>query len=113
MLDDLRIGDALAQMNVVREAFGYDPLYELPSAKRGDVASCLFYRGLKDVGCQGVGSKTIEFSSERQAAAVAELWGTTSEGRSVNSPMQMARTIGDFDGKRLGHYDLEHREVME
>lgn len=104
---DEMVGDTLAQVNVVREAFGYDPLYELPDAKRGNSQDCLYFRGLKDIGCRGVGSSAMEFSSERQAQVVAELWGTTASGRSVHSPSGIKRVINAFDnGRGTQHYDV-------
>lgn len=103
---DEMVGDTLAQVNVVREAFGYDPLFELPDAKRGNSQDCLFFRGLKDVGCKEVGSSEMTFSSERQAQLVAELWGTSAHGNSVASPAGIKRVINAFDhGRGTTHYD--------
>lgn len=109
-MSDLRfnemLGDTLAQVNVVREAFGYGPLYELPDAKRGDTKDCLYYRALKDVGCTGVGGSGMSFASERQARAVAELWGSEANGNSVAHPRNITKVISDFDNGRTPQFDV-------
>lgn len=99
------LGDTLAQVNVVREAMGYPALYELPDARTGQSTSCLFYRALSDVGCQGVGSSGIKWSSERQAELVAELWGVERLGAEVRSPHQIRRVVNRFDNHGLKHYE--------
>lgn len=104
-----QIGDVIAQVNVVRSALGYDPIYELPSASRGDPAACLFYRALSDCGVKGVHGDAIQFASERQARLAAELWGTRNNGEQVTPPSQMTRTISDFDSNKWHHYDNPER----
>lgn len=108
---DLQLGDALAQVNTVRSALGYDPLYELPSANQGDPAACLFYRAMSDCGVRGVYGNSIQFASERQAALAAELWGTRASGDKVTPPTQMNKTISDFDGSKFAHYNRDDREL--
>lgn len=99
------IGDTLAQVNLVREAMGADPLYELPNSRTGATQSCLFYRALSDVGCTSVGGTTVSFTNERQAELVAELWGVSRQGNEVSAPGQMKRTIARFDRNHLKHYE--------
>ena len=103
---DEMIGDTLAQVNVVRQAFGYGPLNELPDARVGETTDCLYYRALKDIGATGVGGASVEFQSERQAKAVAEIWGTSVEGRAVRSPAGIARGVQAFDNDQVPHYNV-------
>lgn len=103
---DEMLGDTLAQVNVVRTALGREPLFELPDARPGDSSDCLYYRGLKDIGCQGVGTGSMTFSSERQAKLVAELWGTQSSGTNVTSPQGIRRVINEFDNHNVRDYDV-------
>lgn len=100
-----QVGDALAQINVYRDRIGQPLLSELPSATRGDPAACLFYRALADCGVTGVYGDSISFSSSRQAALAAELWGTRAEGERVIPPVQMRKTISDFDHSKFAFYD--------
>lgn len=103
---DEMIGDTLGQINVVRDAFGYEPLNELPDARRGETTDCLYYRALKDVGATSVGGTGISWQSQRQAQAVAELWGTDADGTVVRSPKGIARTVKAFDNTEIPHYNV-------
>lgn len=98
-----QIGDALAQINVIRDRLGYDMLPELPSATRGDPAACLFYRAMPEF-CTGVYGESITFKDERVAQLAAELWGTRASGRNVRPPSQIERTVHDFDASKFGYY---------
>lgn len=100
------LGDTLALVNTVRQAFGHEPLLELPDARSGISTDCLYYRALKDVGVTSVGSAEMKFNSPRIAEVVAELWGTEAHGNSVRSPKQITNVIGRFDGHQLGHYEV-------
>jgi hypothetical protein len=103
---DLDIGDVIAQVNVVRNALGFEMISELPNARRGDPAACLFYRALADCGVRGVYGDRITFASERQASLAAELWGTRTDGGSnVTPPTQMRRTISNFDDSKFSYYN--------
>lgn len=104
-LDEM-IGDTLAQVNVVREAFGYSALSELPDARPGDTRDCLYYRALKDVGCTGVGANKMTFDSQRKAESVAALWGVDVQGNEVFSPVGITRTISAFDSNQTPHYNV-------
>ena len=99
------VADTLAMVNEARRAFGAQELYDLPSAKTGDAASCLYYRALSEVGCTGVSGSTLSFKSERQASVVAELWGVHREGTTVHAPGQLNRVVNEFDGHGLSHYE--------
>jgi hypothetical protein len=101
---DQQIGDVIAQVNVVRMAMGFSLISELPSSIRGNRHDCLFYRALSDCGVRDVTGGKLVFSSERQAALAAELWGTSSEGTEVKPPTQMSRTITQFDDAQFEHY---------
>lgn len=105
-MHDQTIGDTLALVNVVREAFGAQPLNDLPDAKPGDAQDCLYFRALKDVGCVSVGGSQMNFSSDRMAATVAALWGTTAVGNSVESPKSVRSIISAFDAHKVSHYDV-------
>jgi hypothetical protein len=98
------IGDTLAQVNIVRSAFGMQSLHELPYANMGDPAACLFYRALSDCGAKGVHGDAISFNSDRQAALVADLWGVRRDGSRVNTPKQMKRMISSFDSAEFPAY---------
>lgn len=98
------LGDTLAQVNIVRTAFGMASLHELPYANMGDPAACLFYRALSDCGAKGVHGDSISFATDRQARLVADLWGVRSDGARVNAPQQMRRTIGRFDSAEFPAY---------
>lgn len=100
------IGDTLALVNVVREAFGAQPLNDLPDARPGDSQDCLYFRALSDIGCTGVGTGAMTFNSERQARTVAMLWGTEAKGASVTSPRNIRSVIGAFDGRKTPHYNV-------
>jgi hypothetical protein len=100
------IGDTLAIVNMARVAFGHAPLSELPNATMGDPAACLYYRALADCGATGVSGSNVSFSSERQAALVAEIWGQRRSGNSVTAPQGMRRVIGAFDGEKFPHYNV-------
>lgn len=100
------IGDTLAQVNIVRTAFGMQPMNELPNASMGDPAACLFYRALSDCGARSVHGDSVSFSSDRQAALVADLWGVRHSGNRVTAPKQMARTINRFDSAEFPAYSL-------
>jgi hypothetical protein len=102
---DYDVADTLAQINAVRQAFGAPHLYDLPNARTGDAASCLYYRALSAVGCNGVSGSTLTFSSERQASVVAELWGVERTGNTVIAPGQIHRVVNEFDGHGLQHYE--------
>lgn len=104
---DQTIGDTLALVNVVREAFGAAPLNELPDARPGDSQDCLYFRALSDVGCTGVGTGRMTFNSERAARTVAALWGTEASGASVSSPKNIRSVISAFDGRtKVPHYNV-------
>lgn len=107
------LADTLAQVNVLREAFGHSPLYELPQARTGNTKSCLFFRALKDVGCTAVGDTTVKFNSERAAQLAAELWGTSCTGNTVHQPSQMKRVVHNFDQHNLPHYETQGNEYRE
>lgn len=101
------IGDTLALVNIVREAFGHDPLNELPDARPGDSQDCLYFRALKDVGATGVGTGSISFNSARQAQTVAALWGVSHDGgQTVHSPKSVRAVINAFDHKQTPHYNV-------
>lgn len=107
MLPDETIGDTLAIVNLAREAFGFQPLNELPDARPGDSQDCLYFRALKDIGATDVGTGHITFSSERQAATVAALWGTERSGaKQVVSPKNIRSVISSFDRKETPHYNV-------
>jgi hypothetical protein len=100
------LGDTLAQVNVIRSAFGYSQLHELPNSRTGDSTSCLFYRALSEVGCTGVGSDTISFKDERMTRAVAEMWGVDyNGGTDIQQPASMNRVVSAFDGHKLQHFE--------
>lgn len=103
---DELIGDTLAMVNVVRQAFGKDALNELPNAKPGDAGDCLFYRALGDVGVTSVTGSHMSFATDRIASAVGTLWGTQASGQQVQVPAQFAQVIGRFDNHELSHYDV-------
>lgn len=104
---DQTIGDTLALVNVVREAFGAQPLTDLPDATPGASQDCLYYRALKDVGCQSVGgSGGMRWNTERQAQTVAALWGTTAMGQETTAPKSVGAVINHFDNKRTSHYNV-------
>lgn len=103
---DQTIGDTLALVNVVREAFGHEPLNDLPDAKPGDTQDCLYFRALKDVGCVSVGGSQMTFSSDRMASTVAALWGSSSSGKIVSSPKSVRSVISAFDNHKTSHYDV-------
>lgn len=103
---DMPIGDTLALVNVVRNAFGHQELHDLPDARTGATTDCLFYRALKDVGATSVGGNTISFASERQASLVAELWGVSRSGQVVNAPRSVAHVISKFDANATPHYNV-------
>jgi hypothetical protein len=103
---DHTVGDTLALVNVVREAFGHAPLTDLPDARPGDSQDCLYFRALKDVGVVGVGTGTMNFSSERQARTVAALWGTQADGNTVHSPRSVKAVINAFDNKKTPRYNV-------
>lgn len=102
---DEMIGDTLAMVNVVRQAYGKASLTELPDALTGNPSDCLYYRGLQDIGVTEVGGDSMCFSSERTAAVVAELWGVEREGSRVKHPQQVRKVIGAFDNHNLTHYE--------
>lgn len=110
-MDGTTLGDTLAMVNVVRGAFGHDQLLDLPDARTGLSTDCLYFRALKDVGAKSVGAQSIEFASERQAAVVAELWGTTRCGATVSSPKQIKSVISDFDSHQLKHYEVDRYDI--
>jgi len=101
----LQIGDTIAQVNEVRRALGHDPIYELPNARQGDAAACLYWKALADCGATGVYGDRIAMASERQAQLAAQLWGTRASGCEVVPPKQMRRTISDFDEGKFGYYN--------
>ena len=100
------IGETLSLINVVRQAFGKDPLTELPDAKPGDAGDCLYYRALGDIGVASVTGGTMQFASERIASVVGTLWGTGHSGSTVGVPHQFAQVIAGFDGHRYPHYEV-------
>lgn len=105
------IADTLALVNVVRTAYGEEPLNDLPSSTPGHSSDCLYYRALSDIGVQAVsGGGDMRFASERVAAHVAELWGTTAHGNTVHSPVQFGSVIGSFDRGGLPQYSLNKTE---
>lgn len=104
-VSDEVIGDTLAMVNVVRQAFGKDSLTELPDATPGNAGDCLFYRALSDVGVESVSGATMAFRNDRIAHTVATLWGTESNGQAVRAPRQFSQVIRDFDHNRLSHYE--------
>ena len=103
----IEIGDTIALVNVVLERFGKPMISELPNATYGDPTACLLYRALVGVGATGVSGDTITFASERQAAVVAQTWGVDYYGETVKAPSQFRSVIGDFDGDRLPHYNID------
>jgi hypothetical protein len=103
---DTAIGDTLATINVVREAFGKQPLTELPDARTGDAGDCLYFRALRDIGVESVGTGSMVFSSERAAQTAAALWGTNVHGNTVESPRAVRRVIGAFDNHDLPHLSV-------
>jgi hypothetical protein len=106
---DELVGDTLAMVNVLRQAFGKAALDELPDARPGDASDCLYFRAFGDIGVTGVSGVTASFASERVASAAAALWGTNSEGPSVTLPHQFRQVIGRFDGHEMSHYETRHR----
>lgn len=100
------LGDTLAMVNVVRQAFGKDTLSELPDARPGDAGDCLFYRALGDLGVMSVTGSHATFADRRVASAVGELWGSGSNETTVRLPHQFQEVIGAFDGNRLSHYNV-------
>lgn len=101
------VGDTLALVNVVRQAFGKDMLTELPDSHKGNSSDCLYYRALKDVGVQSVGGDgSMRFADDRIAATAAALWGTEAHGSTVQAPEQFGKVIGQFDGGNLTQYNL-------
>lgn len=106
---DTTIGDTLATINVVREAFGKQPLTDLPDARTGDAGDCLYYRALRDIGVESVGTSAMQFNSERAAQTAAALWGTTASGNMVESPQAIRRVIGAFDSRHLPHLSVNDR----
>jgi hypothetical protein len=106
MLDEV-VGDTLALVNVARQAFGKEPLTELPDSYQGNSSDCLYYRALKDVGVVSVGGGGgMHFEDERIAATVASMWGTEANGTHVQAPPQFGEVIGQFDNGALKHYTL-------
>ena len=94
--------DTLALVNVVRAAYGYDELNDLPASDRGNPSDCLYYRALRDIGVESVGGDgTMQFASQRIAAHVASLWGAVANGASVSAPNQFKKVIARFDGGNL------------
>lgn len=100
------IGDTLAYMNVVRQAFGKEQLNELPDARPGDAGDCLFYRALGDLGVKSVNGEMITFADQRVASTAAALWATSSNGHGVKVPSQVRDVIAQFDGDELHHYNV-------
>lgn len=105
------IGDTLALVNVVREAFGVSPLNDLPEASPGHAADCLFARALAEVGVRSVGGNgEMDFGHNvRAASRVAALWGTVAQSHEANTrvvlaPPQFARVIEAFDARTLPQY---------
>lgn len=103
---DQVVGDSLALVNVVRSAFGKEPLTELPDAYRGNSSDCLYYRAFADIGVQSVGGADINWKDERTAAVVAGLWGVERHGTRTYTPHQIHAVIGAFDGSELDQYNL-------
>lgn len=102
---DKALGDSLALVNIARQAFGHEALNDLPRARPGDSAECLYARALQDLGAQGVsGGGQITFASTRVAEFVASLWGSTAIGRQVQAPSQLAAVIHPFDNDGLPQY---------
>lgn len=98
-----QVGDTLALVNVVRQAFGERPLNELPDAQPGDASDCLYYRALDGVGVVSVGGDgEITFASDRAAGVVAALWGSDRSGRTVQAPDQFQKVISRFDSSAEG-----------
>ncbi len=107
MAMDEVVGETLALLNVVRQAFGKELLTELPDAHQGNSSDCLYYRALKDVGVESVGGDgTMRFVDDRVAAKVASIWGEEASGSVVKAPAQFGEVIGQFDGGNLKHYSL-------
>lgn len=100
------IGDTLAQVNVLRRAFGKAELTDLPDARPGDSQDCLYFRALSDCGVTDVGGGSMGFANERQAKFAAEIWGTTANGAHVQSPVGIRNVIRGFDNRELSHYDV-------
>lgn len=99
------IGDTLALVNVVREAFGVSALSELPDASPGHASDCLFARALRPVGVTSVGGEgRLTFDNTRAASRVAALWGTAWEGHHVRAPGQFEEVIAAFDAGELTQY---------
>lgn len=107
--DDTVVGDTLALVNVVRQAFGKDQLSDLPDSRPGDAADCLFYRALADVGVHQVYGGSMSFDDERKAAYIAALWGTTAKGRQVTSPRVFGEVINRFDNNALPQYVTQRK----
>ena len=103
--NDELIAETLAMLNVVRGAYGKDPLSELPDAVTGNASDCLFYRALADVGVRGVSGDMMTFTTDRVASLVGELWGTEANGPSVRAPKQFSEVVGLFDSHQLPHYE--------
>src|SRR5262245_34854787 len=103
----LEIGDTIALVNMVREVFGKPMVSELPNATYGDPAACLFFRALSDCGATGVAGDTISFSSERQAALVADTWGVDRQGATVVTPRQFRTVVSAFDGNSFPFYNVD------
>lgn len=107
---DEDIGDALALTNVARQAFGLSMLTELPDSKPGDASDCLFYRALSPLGISSVGARgQMQCKDERQAAYLASLWGTSSNGNEVKAPEQFHRVINKFDHQGTRHYETQRK----
>lgn len=107
---DEQLGDTLALVNVVRQAMGQNPLSELPDARTGNAADCLYYRALKDVGVTSVGTHSMSFKDSRTARVVADMWGTEvldGKENTVQSPRCFTEVIGGFDHNRLPHYQTD------
>ena len=100
------IGDTLAYMNVVRQAFGKEPMAELPDARPGDAGDCLFHRALGDLGVVSVNGEGMTFTDTRVASTVGALWATPYEGNTVRVPRQVSEVIALFDGDEFPHYNV-------
>lgn len=100
------VGEALALVNVLRQAHGKDPLNEFPDAKPGDSGDCLFYRAFGDLGVTSVSGPHVSFASNRVATAAATLWGTNASGSTVETPRQFTQIVDLFDGHEMRHYDV-------
>jgi hypothetical protein len=95
--------DTLAIVNVVRAAFGEQPLDSLPTSVTGNASECLFARGFGSIARASVGSSGhIEFEDNERgrkaATIIARMTGGEQTGPSaVQTPAVFERVIKAFD----------------